>query len=122
MSVRPPGIAGLPIALRSAGAAMKVAFFLDIANFVPYMSPINARSTPDPPVIPNGRKPLTVIPTERSERRNPAGDGGRPDAGTCGVDGARAGLLHYAPAGGRASGRNDGRGRPAGAPATRRTH
>ena len=45
VSVR-PACASLPNALRSAGAAMRGVFFLDIANFVPYMCFINARNAP----------------------------------------------------------------------------
>ncbi len=66
-----------------------------------------------------GALPSPVISTERSERRNPAGDGRRADAGACGVDGAPSGFLPFGFAQGRllrpgpmgrASGRNDGRG------------
>ena len=106
--------------------------FLDIAKFVPYMCfrqrpecarrpirPRALRSGPCLPVRPK-RKPPPVISTEaplppsfrpkRSERRNPAGDGCRPNAGAFGVDGAPIRFLHSAPTGGRGSGRNDGKG------------
>ncbi len=71
--------------------------------------------------------PLPVISTEAASARrpvistgaasaakwrNPAGDGGRPQAQPCGVDGAFSRFLHSAQAGGRGSGRNDGRGVP----------
>ena len=57
-----------------------------------------------------GRKFSPSFRPKRSERRNPAGDRGRPNAAACGVDGAPIGFLHSAPAGGRGSGRNDGKG------------
>ncbi len=111
----------------------------------------NSGEAQNPPVIPAGAHPrpsfrpgatptrhsgrthpLPVISTERSERRNPAGDGRRADAGACGVDGASSGFLHSAPARRAGAsvemtgeGRNDGRWGGGCAPplrATRNTH
>ncbi len=92
--------AGPPVEMTGEGAAA--------------VPPFRASRKP-PSVIPAGRRtPLAVISTERSERRNPASDGRRADAGACGVGGAPAGFLHSAPDGAPVEmtdgGRNDGMG------------
>ena len=70
-------------------------------------------------LVATANDPSPSFRPKRSEWRNPAGDGGRPSAGACSVDGAPARFLPFDFAqgrllrpgpGGRGSGRNDGKG------------
>ncbi len=116
---RPPGFspstslrAGYSAPARRAGAPVEMT---GVGERRPRA--VDSGEAQNPPVIPAGAHPqpsfrpgatptrhsgrahpLPVISTERSEWRNPAGDGRRVDARACGVDGAPSGFLHSAPA------------------------